>query len=106
MMLAMVPLGFIGSMWVMGAVLFVAGFAIAPTLIAAMSLAEACLPSARLTEGMAVLQTGLMAGVAPGAALAGVVIDAHGASPAYLVSVAGGLVGLLGALATRVTKPA
>ncbi|CAN5582899.1 MFS transporter [soil metagenome] len=102
MMLAMAPLGLIGSMWVMGVVLFVAGFAIAPTLIATMSLAEASVPPSRLTEGLAFLQTGIVAGVAPGAALAGLVIDAHGASPAYLVSVAAGALALGAALLTRV----
>jgi predicted MFS family arabinose efflux permease len=99
----MVPLPFIDSMWVMGAVLFVAGFAIAPTLIASMSLAEQVLPSSRLTEGMAFLNTGLIAGVAPGAAVAGIVIDAHGASPSYLVSLGGGLLALAAALLTRTT---
>ncbi|HWM73528.1 MAG TPA: MFS transporter [Nocardioides sp.] len=99
----MVPLPFIDSMWVMGLVLFAAGFAIAPTLIATMSLAEQVLPSSRLTEGMAFLHTGLIGGVAPGATLAGVVIDAHGASPSYLVSFGGGLLALAAALLTRTT---
>lgn len=98
---AMVPLTFIDSLVVMGAVLFVAGFAIAPTLIATMSLSEKVLPPSRLTEGMAFLQTGLVAGVAPGAALAGVVIDTQGASAAYLVPAAGGLLALLAAQAIR-----
>lgn len=102
MTLTMVPLGLIESMWVMGAVLFVAGFAIAPTLIASISLAEATVPGARLTEGLAFLQTGLVAGVAPGAAIAGLVVDAHGASAAYLVSVGGGVIALVAALLTRV----
>jgi MFS family permease len=99
----MVPMPFIESMWVMGAVLFAAGFAIAPTLIATMSLAEQVLPSSRLTEGMGLLHTGLIGGVAPGAAVAGVVIDSHGASPSYLVSLAGGLLALGAALLTRTT---
>ncbi len=102
MAVTMVPLVLIESMWVMGAVLFVAGFAIAPTLIAAISLAEATVPPARLTEGLAFLQTGLVAGVAPGAAVAGLVIDAHGASAAYLVSVGGGALALVAALLTRI----
>ena len=97
MFAAMVPLSFIGSLPVMGVVLFVAGFAIAPTLIATMSLTEAAVPPGRLTEGMAIIQTGLVAGVAPGAAVAGVVIDASGASAAYLVSLAAGLVAMLAA---------
>ncbi len=104
--LAMAPLVLIESMALMGAVLFVAGFAIAPTLIAAMSLAERTVPSSRLTEGMAFLHTGIVAGVAPGAALAGIVVDASGASPAYLVSVAAGAGALLAGLATRTPAPA
>ena len=96
---AMVPLAFVGSLALMGLVLFVAGFAIAPTMIAAMSLTEAVVPPGRLTEGMAIMQTGLVAGVAPGATLSGVVVDHHGASAAYLVSVAAGLVAALAAQA-------
>lgn len=103
MTLAMVPLTFIDSMVVMGAVLFVAGFAIAPTLIATMSLCERVVPPSRLTEGMAFIQTGLVAGVAPGAALAGVLVDHYGASAAYLVPVAGGVLALLAAQAIRTT---
>jgi MFS family permease len=103
MTVAIVPLTFIDSMVVMGAVLFVAGFAIAPTLIATMSLCEKVVPAARLTEGMAFLQTGLVAGVAPGAALAGVLVDSRGASAAYLVPVAGGVLALLAAQAIRTT---
>lgn len=98
---AMAPLPFMTSLPAMGLVLLVGGFAISPTLIAAMSLAEQVLPTTRMTEGMAFLQTGLAAGLAPGAAVAGIVIDEAGASPAYLVCVAGGLIALLAALAVR-----
>jgi predicted MFS family arabinose efflux permease len=56
---------------------------------------------ARLTEGMAVVETALVAGVAPGAALAGRIIDSHGASTAYLVSLAAGLVAAVAAFASR-----
>ena len=99
MAVAMVPLYVVDSIPVMGVVLFVAGFAIAPTLIATMSLTEAVVPPGRLTEGMAIMQTGLVAGVAPGATLSGLVVDHAGASPAYLVSVGAGLVGALAAQA-------
>ena len=47
----------------------------------------------RLTEGIAIITTGLAAGVAPGAAIVGVVIDAHGASASYWVSALAGLLG-------------
>lgn len=96
--LSMAPLGLIDAVWLMGAALFVAGFAIAPSLIATLSLVEQSVPSARLTEGMAFIHTGLAAGLAPGAALSGLVVDEAGASPAYLVSVGAGLLAALTAL--------
>jgi MFS family permease len=99
MMAAMLPLALIGSLPAMAVALFVAGFAIAPTLIATMSLTEKTVPHARLTEGMAIMNTGIVAGVAPGATLAGLVVDAYGASPAYLVAAAAGLVSALAAQA-------
>ena len=101
---AMSPLYFVGSLPVMGMVLFVAGFAIAPTMSAAMSLTEAVVPPGRLTEGMAIMQTGLVAGVAPGATLSGLVVDHQGASAAYLVSVGAGLVAALAAQALPRTR--
>lgn len=106
MFVAMVPLSLIGSMWVMGGWLFVAGFAIAPTMVASLSLVEQAVPRSRLTEGMAIVETALVAGVAPGAALAGHVIDTRGASTAYLVSLAAGLVAAGAALTARDRSPA
>jgi predicted MFS family arabinose efflux permease len=94
---SMAPLGLIDAVWLMAAALFVAGFAIAPSLIATMSLVEQSVPSARLTEGMAFIHTGLAAGLAPGAALSGVVVDAAGSSPAYLVSAGAGVIAALAA---------
>jgi MFS family permease len=79
------PLPFIGTFQLLGACLFLAGFAISPTLIAAVSLVEETVPVTRLTEGMAVFTTGLLAGVAPGAAVVGRVVDHAGASASYWV---------------------
>ena len=95
----MLPLYFVESVPVMGLVLLLGGFAIAPTLIGALSLTERTVPSARPTEGMAIMHTGLVAGVAPGATIGGVVIDAYGASLAYLVCVAAGVVAAIAAQA-------
>jgi hypothetical protein len=92
MAVAMVPLALIGTLWLMGLVLFVAGFAIAPTLIATMSAAEQNVPASRLTEGMAFVQTGIVAGDDPAASMT---------TPAYLVSVGAGVLGLVAALAVR-----
>jgi predicted MFS family arabinose efflux permease len=101
MAVAMLPLSLIGSMWVMGGWLFVAGFAIAPTIVASLSMVEQSIPHSRLTEGMAIVETALVAGVAPGAALAGRIIDHQGPSQAYLVSLVAGLVAAAAAFAAR-----
>ena len=50
----------------MAVVLLVGGLAIAPTMIGAMTMVEQGVPPSRLTEGMAILHTGIVAGVAPG----------------------------------------
>lgn len=103
---AMAPLYFVGSLPVMGVVLLVAGVAIAPTMVATLSLTEQTVPAARLTEGMAIMQTGLVMGVAPGASLSGFVVDHSGASAAYLVSVAAGIVAALAAQVLPRERPA
>jgi MFS family permease len=95
--LGMAPLALIEPIWLMALALFLAGFAIAPSLIATMSHIEQTVPSARLTEGMSFVHTGLAAGLAPGSALAGVVVDAAGASPAYLVAAGAGVIATLAA---------
>lgn len=96
---AMAPLFFVDSVWLMGLVLLAGGCAIAPTLIATMSLTEHSMPAGRLTEGMAIMHTGLVAGVAPGATISGFVVDHSGASAAYLVSLAAGVLAALAAQA-------
>jgi MFS family permease len=101
MFVAMIPLSVIGSLPVMAVWLFVAGFAIAPTGIAGFSLIEKNVPRSRLTEGMTLVETAAVAGVAPGAAIAGQVIDSHGASAAYLVSLVAGLVAAVAAFTSR-----
>jgi len=81
-------------------VLVVTGLTLAPTLIALFSLVQATVPPARLNEAMGIVQTGISAGIAPGAWGAGVVADASGGSAAYwvcavsavLAALAGGLV--------------
>jgi MFS family permease len=95
----MAPLALIDSLPLMGLALLIGGVAIAPTLVATLSLTERTMPAGRLTEGMAIMQTGLVAGVAPGATASGLVIDHQGASAAYLVCLAAGLVAALSALA-------
>jgi MFS family permease len=94
---AMSPLYFVDSIPLMGLLLLVGGVAIAPTMVAALSLTERTVPVSRLTEGMAIMHTGIVAGVAPGATISGLVVDHSGASAAYLVSLAAGVLAALAA---------
>ncbi len=96
----MLPLPFVDGFVLLAVLLFLAGFAISPTLIASVAWVEETVPAGRITEGITLFTTGLGAGVAPGAALVGVVVDAAGASPAYWVSVAAGFAGAAVAFAT------
>lgn len=71
--------------------MFATGFMISPTMIAATSVIELHVPSSRLTEALTWTSTGLAVGVAPGAALAGAVVDGHGAATGFLVPLVAGL---------------
>jgi MFS family permease len=64
---------------------FVAGLSIAPVLVSGMSLVEARVPRAALTEALSWTIAGLTAGVTAGAALAGVAVDHWGARAAFVV---------------------
>ena len=101
----MVPLALVGSLWVMAGFLLLGGMAIAPTLIATLAVVERSVPKSRLTEGMAILHTGMGVGIAPGAAVGGLMIDAYGASPAYAVPAVAGLLGAAAAWLTRTSVP-
>ncbi|WP_435176915.1 MFS transporter [Actinacidiphila sp. bgisy145] len=86
MAVSMIPPLLVGSLHFLALALFVSGLTIAPTMVNAMGLVEQLVPRGRLTEGITWTSTGLAVGVAAGAALAGRVIDTHGASAAYWVS--------------------
>jgi len=86
------PMPFVGSLWVLTLVVFLAGAAISPTFITGMSLIERIVPSAQLTEGITYAMTGVGIGFAAGSSVAGWTIDAYGASNGFWVAVAGGAV--------------
>jgi predicted MFS family arabinose efflux permease len=101
MAVVMLPLPFVGGLWLLAVTLFVAGGAISPTLVATIALVDETVPSSRLTEGITWVTTGLELGVAAGAAVAGQMVDAWGASPSYWVSVASGALAAVVAWANR-----
>jgi MFS family permease len=103
--LLMLPLPFVDGVVALAMFLFLSGFAISPTLIASFAWIEEVVPPGRLTEGITLFTTGLGAGLAPGAALVGVVADRSGASSAFWVTVAGGLIGAaIAFLAARLVR--
>jgi MFS family permease len=89
--LLIVPLGLLPSSAWLAAGMFLSGVMLSPTLIAMVNLIELGVPAARLTESLTWTGTGMAVGVAPGAAVAGWVVDGHGASAGFLVPVAAGL---------------
>ena len=77
------------------AVGFVAGLAISPTLMAGYAILERQAPPHRRTEAMAWLSSTISVGVALGSAVAGHIIDAHGARPTFAFAACCGAAGVL-----------
>jgi predicted MFS family arabinose efflux permease len=98
---AMLVLPFLDDLVVLGVLLFLVGLTLAPSLIAVVSLLVASTPRPRLTEAMAVFQTGISAGIAPGAYFAGRVADSAGGSASYWVCVVAGALTLATAMLCR-----
>lgn len=93
---------FVTSLPVLAAVMFVTGFAIAPTLITGNGLVQELVPRSQLTEGLTWVGTALGVGVSVGASVGGAVIDRGGAHAGFLVVV--GSAGLA-VVATLVALP-
>lgn len=88
------PLLIVDDLLSLAFVLFLSGAAVSPTIIAAMGLIERIVPPAKLTEGITWAMTGIGTGMALGVSVSGWVIDAHGASAGFWISIAGGIVAL------------
>jgi MFS family permease len=74
---------------------FLAGLAIAPTLMAGYAILEGQAPAHRTTEAMAWLSSTISVGVALGSAFAGHIIDANGARWSFAFSACFGVAGVL-----------
>ncbi|MFB7916170.1 MFS transporter [Streptomyces sp. NPDC056061] len=102
MAVSMIPLQLAGNLPFLAVALFVAGLAIAPTMVTTMALVEQHVPRTALTEGMTWTSTGLAVGVALGSSAAGWVVDASGAGAGYAVpAVAGALAAAVAFLGYR-----
>ena len=93
--IACLPIPFIHSVILLGFVCFLTGFTVSPVLITGSALTESLVPSSRLTEGLSIVGAGIGVGFAVGSALSGVIIDAHGASPAFSVLSVSAVIGAI-----------
>ncbi|WP_062519375.1 MFS transporter [Demequina silvatica] len=78
----------------LGALMFLTGLAIAPTMAVGDGVTHALVPRSRLTEGMTWTRTGMDVGIAAGAWLAGAIIDRHGSQGGFLVTACAGVAGV------------
>ncbi|MEU3983664.1 MFS transporter [Streptomyces sp. NPDC026672] len=74
-----------GSLWALAAALLVAGTATAPTMVTAMTLVQRRTPEGRLNEGMSLVVTGLLTGVACGSALGGWTVEHVPPQSAFII---------------------
>ncbi|MCU1432249.1 MAG: major facilitator superfamily 1 [Actinotalea sp.] len=78
---------FVTGLAMLAAVMFVTGFAIAPTLINGNGLVQQLVPKEQLTEGLTWVGTSLGFGVSIGSSVAGAAIDRSGSHGGFLVVV-------------------
>ena len=102
--LALIPAA--GSVASLGAVLFLAGAAIAPTEATVYAMVDDAAPAGTMTEAFAWLATAMAVGGAVGAAGAGILLDRAGPTAAFaLAGGAGALAALMTMLCSRTLAP-
>ncbi|MFJ9583739.1 MFS transporter [Streptomyces acidicola] len=90
-----------GSLAALAVALLLAGMATAPTMITTMTLVQQRTPEGRLNEGMTLAVTGLLGGIACGAAVGGRLTEQVSATAGYWVPVAASLTAVLIAALVR-----
>ena len=91
---------FVTSLPVLAAVMFVTGFAIAPTLVNGNGLVQQLVPRDQLTEGLTWVGTSLGIGVSIGSSVAGALIDSRGSHGGFLVVVVSAALAVVAVLAS------
>ncbi len=80
------------DVYILMGTIFVAGMSFAPTIVIVMNLGTILVPQSRITEGLTWMTTGISIGVALGAALSGLIIDAYGARAGFAIAIIAGIV--------------
>jgi MFS family permease len=91
------------SLWTLAAAMFVAGLAIAPTIITGNGLVQDMVGRHQLTEALTWVGTSIGIGTSLGASIAGARVDDAGAAAGFLVTVGAGWFATLLALAASRT---
>ncbi len=99
--LSVVPLPFAETPALMAVLLTVSGMAIAPTMIASVGVIRAVVPPSRLTEALGWNSTGLVGGLALGAAVLGHLVDRGGPQLGFVGVIGAGVLLILAALGVR-----
>ncbi|WP_320064956.1 MFS transporter [Micromonospora sp. RTGN7] len=89
-----IPLLLAPNLAVMALSSFIAGAAVAPTLIVAYEIVQLLVPADGITAGFAWVQTALGVGLAIGAGSAGQIVEFVGGRPAFAATVVAGLLGV------------
>ena len=87
-----------GSLLALSGALLLAGMATAPTMVTAMALVQRRTPEGRLNEGMTLAVTGILGGIACGAAAGGWVVERMSTTAGYGVPLTAAAAALLIAL--------
>ncbi|MER7836701.1 MFS transporter [Streptomyces sp. NPDC096040] len=95
----------VDSLWALAPALLVAGMATAPTMVTAMALVQDHTPEGRLNEGMSLVVTALLTGIAGGSAVGGWAADHVSPTGAFAAPAAAALVALLVSTASRIASP-
>ena len=90
----------VSSIPALAVVMFVTGFAIAPTLVSGNGLVQQFVPRRQLTEGLTWVGTALGFGVSFGSSIAGAMIDRSGSHGGFLVVVVSAGAAVLATLAS------
>lgn len=90
----------VSNLVVLAGVMFVVGFAIAPTIINGNGLVQQLVPRQQLTEGLTWVGTSLGVGVSFGSSIAGAQIDRAGSHGGFLVVVVSGALAVVAVLAS------
>ncbi|MET0467768.1 MAG: MFS transporter [Aeromicrobium sp.] len=105
LLLFLSPLPFAPNIALLAVAFLLAGLMLSPTLITAVHLVELTVPQSRLTEALTWTTTGMSAGTAGGAALAGLMVDRWSASVGFTLPVAAALMTATVALLYRAPLP-